>query len=93
MHDITETRLGNSRVRMIKNFKKAIGNTAVNNIMIITTKWDLVNQDVGNRRYDQLIKHPKAFGPLMKFDIPVIKYRHDQDPADIIQKLVAAATK
>jgi hypothetical protein len=59
--------------------------------VIVTTKWDLVDPQVGNRRHQRLSEHPQVFGPLTKKGTPVLKYRHDQSPTQIIDKLLEKA--
>jgi hypothetical protein len=73
---------------MIDQFDRAIRTTATKNVVIVTTKWDLVDPEVGNTRHQRLSENPKVFGPLTKKEVPVLKYRHDQSPAQIIEELL-----
>jgi hypothetical protein len=88
LHDVTILRTGNSVIRMIGQFEKAIGTAAAKTVVIVTTKWDLVDPQVGNRRHQRLSEHPKIFGPLTAKGTPVLKYRHDHSPNPIIDVLL-----
>jgi hypothetical protein len=66
--------MGGSAVRNIKMFRKAVGDTAADNVVILTTKWDLVPSEVGNERHDQLAKDPNFFGSILATGAKMMKY-------------------
>jgi len=87
LHDITLLRTGNSAIRMINQFEKVIGKTAAQNVVIVTTKWDIVDRKVGEARQKRLSEHPKVFGPLTRRGVPMMRYSHNDNPYLIMEKL------
>lgn len=77
LHDITNKRMGGTAVRNIKMFRQAVGVTAADNVVIITTKWDLVPPEVGNERHEQLAKDPNFFGSILATGAKMMKYTRD----------------
>lgn len=66
--------MAGSAVRNIKMFRKAVGDTAADNVVIITTKWDLVPSAVGNERHQQLAKDPNFFGSILGTGAKMMRY-------------------
>ncbi|KAI1207425.1 P-loop containing nucleoside triphosphate hydrolase protein [Annulohypoxylon truncatum] len=56
MHDIGETRVGRSSVKSFKLFRKITGQENMNNVVLLTTKWDDLGDDQvkGAERESQL---------------------------------------
>ncbi|KAI1090514.1 P-loop containing nucleoside triphosphate hydrolase protein [Rostrohypoxylon terebratum] len=45
MHDIGESRIGRSSVKSFKSFRKITGQENMNNVVLLTTKWDGLGKD------------------------------------------------
>ena len=73
---------------MVNQFDKVIGQTAVQNVVIVTTKWDITDPQIGNRRHQQLSEHPTVFGPLTAKGVPIMKYSQRDDPYGIIDMVL-----
>jgi hypothetical protein len=55
MHDIHEARVGRSSVKNMRLFEKLTGHDSMQNVVLLTTKWDsLPDPDLGYRREDEL---------------------------------------
>jgi len=54
LHRINDAPLSQTARRVNDMLKCLCGNTTMNNVMICTTMWDIVSEDEGNERFDEL---------------------------------------
>lgn len=54
LHDITQTRMLGTTRRNLDMFQKLVGKEALKSIVLATTKWGLVDSEVGTERQKQL---------------------------------------
>jgi hypothetical protein len=52
-------------VRNVKMFREAVGDAAAKNVVILTTQWDRINKEDGNRRLAELENKPDYFGNII----------------------------
>jgi len=88
LHDITNIRMRGTAVRNIKMFKEAVGDYAADNVVIVTTKWPLVEKNTGDERHEQLGRGADFFLPLLDHGATMVK--NDEVPADEIFAAVVA---
>ncbi|KAL1904241.1 hypothetical protein Sste5344_010042 [Sporothrix stenoceras] len=62
LHCINQPRMQGSAKRNITLFKKLCGDDALRNVILATTMWDLVGEDVGAMREQELISTPAFWG-------------------------------
>lgn len=60
---IENTRTG-ALMRNIEIFRKTVGKSATHNVVIATTKWDIISPEVAERRHKRLSEENKLFGGL-----------------------------
>jgi hypothetical protein len=75
-------------VRNIKMFKEAVGDYAADNVVIVTTKWPLVDKATGDTRHKQLGEGADFFRPLVEHGATMVK--NDEVPAEEIFATVIA---
>ncbi|KAF9484397.1 hypothetical protein BDN70DRAFT_917762 [Pholiota conissans] len=54
LHDITQTRMLGTTRRNLDMFRKLVGQSALSSVVLVTTKWSLVDETVGLNRQQQL---------------------------------------
>jgi hypothetical protein len=65
--------MGGTGVRNIRMFSETVGATAAKNVVILTTQWDRVKPEDGNRRYAELKANPNFFGNITGLDAIMAK--------------------
>jgi hypothetical protein len=88
MHDITFTRITGTAVRNVAMFRKAVGDAAADNVVIVTSKWDRVDPMVGERRQTQLAYHPQFFGDIVAAGAQMERYQKGESPSRIFQAII-----
>jgi hypothetical protein len=64
LQSLENVRAGGTVVRNIQMFRQAVGDRAAQNVVIATTKWDLITRDVAAQRHKRLSEEDKFFGGL-----------------------------
>ena len=62
LHRISDNRLQGSAIRSMNMFRKIIGGSVYENIILATTMWESVNIAKGEERETDLIKNSKFWG-------------------------------
>ncbi|KAI2613260.1 P-loop containing nucleoside triphosphate hydrolase protein [Hypoxylon sp. NC1633] len=75
LHRINQPRMQGSARKNIMMFKKLCGDNALQNVILATTMWDLVDEDVGAAREKQLINTKEFWGYMTSKGSKT--YRHD----------------
>ncbi|OCH84446.1 hypothetical protein OBBRIDRAFT_741614, partial [Obba rivulosa] len=63
MHRINDVRIGGVSKRNLRMFQKLCGSTTLQNVVIVTTMWDTVSEELGAQRERELMV--KTFKPLL----------------------------
>ena len=69
-------------------FNSVVGDTAAKNVVIVTTKWDLVESSVANQRHAELAEDMNFFGTILKGGATMEKYKQGDSPLGIIQPIL-----
>ncbi|RDB28377.1 hypothetical protein Hypma_015573 [Hypsizygus marmoreus] len=56
LHEISQPRMMGTPLKNLEMFRHLCGDKAVQNVILATTKWDEVTEDVGSRREKQLVE-------------------------------------
>jgi len=80
LHRITDNRVGGAALKMLHIFDALVGVNAMKNVVLVSTMWDLVNNDVGEEREAAL---KKSFWSEMANRGAVVA-RHDGSPANAL---------
>lgn len=94
LHGINQPRMQGSARKNIMMFKKLCGDDALKNVILATTMWDLVDEDVGAAREKQLIETKEFWGYMASKGSKT--YRHDnthQSAMELIGHFVEADSK
>jgi len=75
LHRITDARMSGISVRNLRMFKSLCGSESLKNVIIVTTRWDLIDEAEGGRREEELMSDPDFFQPLI--DAGARTLRHD----------------
>ncbi|KAF8691066.1 hypothetical protein AX14_002828 [Amanita brunnescens Koide BX004] len=65
IHRISENRVGNLAISNFKTFRKICGEDSLKNVVIVTTMWDKVTKEEGERRVQDLISLDDFFKPAL----------------------------
>ncbi|KAL4064017.1 P-loop containing nucleoside triphosphate hydrolase protein [Scleroderma citrinum] len=88
-HRIIDPRVGGTAHRNLRMFRKLCGDDSLKNVVIVTTMWDMVTPEEGERRENELMSSDELFKPLL--DAGAITMRHDRtakSAATIIEYLL-----
>jgi hypothetical protein len=94
LHRINQPRMRGSAKRNIMMFKKLCGDNALKNVILATTMWDLVGEDVGAARVKQLIDTKDFWGYMASNGSQV--YRHNntyQSAMELVGHFIKADSK
>lgn len=61
-------------MRNVQMFKEVVGNAAARNVAIVTTKWGLVEPELGEKREAELKDDPLFFQPLLGLQASMVRY-------------------
>lgn len=75
MHRISDTRMGGTARRNLRVFHRLCGQNSLKNVVIVTTMWDKVTLEEGERREQELQSSETLFKPLL--DEGAVMCRHD----------------
>ncbi|KAI6158652.1 P-loop containing nucleoside triphosphate hydrolase protein [Pisolithus thermaeus] len=82
MHRISDTRMGGTARRNLRVFHKLCGQDSLKNVVVVTTMWDKVTLEEGERRERELQSSETLFKPLL--DEGAVMCRHDGTPASAL---------
>jgi len=69
-------------------FNSVVGGAAAKNVVVITTKWDLVDSSTGNQRQVELAENPKFFKPILEAGARLGYYKQGDSPLGIIRSIL-----
>ena len=79
MHRISDVRVGGVTKRNLRMLRKLCGSDSLKNVVIVTTMWGSVAQEVGIRREEELKSKNSLFKPLLDAGAQIA--RHDDSVA------------
>ncbi|CAK7209586.1 hypothetical protein SCUCBS95973_000490 [Sporothrix curviconia] len=83
LHRINQPRMQGSAKRNITLFKKLCGDDALQNVILVTTMWDLVGESVGAMRERELVSTAAFWGYMASKGSKA--YRHDNTHASAMK--------
>ncbi|KAG6820492.1 hypothetical protein H0H93_016299, partial [Arthromyces matolae] len=90
LHEISQTRMLGTARKNLDMFYKLIGQDATKNVVLATTKWSDIPEDVGGRREDQL--RDRHWTYLLKLGADLKRFRDTRESGwDIIQHIIDQA--
>jgi hypothetical protein len=69
-------------------FNSVVGDAAAKNVVVVTTKWDIVDSSVANQRHAELADDFNFFGKILKAGATMEKYKQGDSPLGIIQYIL-----
>jgi regulator of PEP synthase PpsR (kinase-PPPase family) len=66
-------------------FNMVVGKAAAQNVVVLTTKWDIVEPEVGERREAQLKEDPKFFESILGAGATMFRYGRGISPRNVIR--------
>ena len=85
LHRITDFRMGGISTRTFRLFRKICGDKTLKNVIIVTTRWDVVPPHEGERREQELRSDERFFKPALDQQAQLL--RHD-NTIESAQKIV-----
>ncbi|KAF7327943.1 hypothetical protein MKEN_00374500 [Mycena kentingensis (nom. inval.)] len=79
IHRISDNRMGGIARRNFNMFRELCGEDAFKNVVVITTMWDTIASEVGDKRETQLKTDQKCFKPVLDKGAQLV--RHDNTVA------------
>ncbi|KAF6807900.1 hypothetical protein CMUS01_14011 [Colletotrichum musicola] len=77
LHRITDRRLGGSAMRNLFMFQKLCGQDALKNVILVTTMWEDVKEEQGNKREEELKKKPEFCGGMIDKGNTVFRHQNN----------------
>lgn len=93
LHDIKKVRMGNTAAPDVETFQNCFGQWAAKNIVILTTQWDLVTDDIGVQRFEELKTSEHFFKDLVAHGATMEKSRKGDNYDHIIKSIVDRTTE
>jgi hypothetical protein len=75
-------------VRNVKMFREAVGDAAAKNVVILTTQWDRINEEDGNRRLAELENRADYFGNIVAYGATMAKSKLGDRYGHILQLIL-----
>lgn len=66
LHDISQTRMSGTACKNLNMFRRLCGENAEKNVVLVTTKWGCVTEDVGGSREQQLKSNPDFWQQMIE---------------------------
>ncbi|MCJ1353369.1 MAG: gTPase, IMAP member 8 [Icmadophila ericetorum] len=88
LHRNNDIRMQGSSMKALQIFKKLVGDEAFKNVVLATTRWDLVGEDIGSEREQEL--HTKFWAYMMNKGATMTRFYGDRASATrILSQLLA----
>jgi hypothetical protein len=79
LHRIQDVRMEGSALRSLRVFKRLCGDEFMKNVVLGTTFWDLVSEEVGKAREDELCGSDGFFKSMTDMGCDVVRISNDRD--------------
>lgn len=80
--------MGGNSIRNTEMLRKTVGKEAAANLVIVTTMWDLINEQLGDERLKELAQKHDFFGDLMEAGASMMKYKRGDSTHDILKAII-----
>ncbi|EMD33882.1 hypothetical protein CERSUDRAFT_141175, partial [Gelatoporia subvermispora B] len=91
MHRIMDVRVNGVTRRNFKLFRDLCGETALVNVVIVTTRWDVVTPEEGERRERELATGDQFFKPALDKGARMVRYEGTRASAHAVLDLLLNA--
>lgn len=81
LHRITDERVTGSSMRSLTMFKNLLGDDAYKNVMLATTRWEVVDPQVGDHREKDLVEKSKYWGLMKQKGCSIQRYDNSKRSA------------
>lgn len=89
MHRISDTRMTGSARKHLRMFRKLCGPDAYNNVSLVTSMWDRVSKEEGERRENELKSTPQYWGTMCEKGSKVFRFQGTPDSGmEIISQIL-----
>lgn len=93
VHPVVEARMRGSGIKNLRMFRKVLGMEGMKNCRLVTTKWQLVDRDVGDAREKELCSSDQFWGPLIRAGATTVRFDDSTESAmDILRPLLFGAS-
>jgi len=86
LHDISQTRMFGSTRKNLQLFNQLCGDDALKNVILGTTKWGDIKEDVGKRREGQLAE--SHWKDMLSYGATMVRFKNTPESAWDIVKLI-----
>ncbi|KAL7270430.1 hypothetical protein RUND412_006869 [Rhizina undulata] len=92
LHRITDARVTGSAMKNLKMFRTLCGDNNLTNVVLVTSMWDNVAADVGQRRERELISTGNFWGGMIRMGARAARWdKTTKSARDIVLKIVHLA--
>ncbi|KAF4577055.1 hypothetical protein EYR36_005042 [Pleurotus pulmonarius] len=89
IHRISDFRMGGTSTRNFRMFRELCGDTALQNVVIVTNMWGEVSPDVGEAREEQLKSREIFFKPALDKGAQIKRHDNTSASAEAIIRCIA----
>lgn len=79
LHPITRQKMEGSDMRNLRMFRKLCGQQALKNVVLVTTHWDNVNEEIGNRRERELREKDGFWKSILDYGAKLARFTGECD--------------
>jgi len=79
LHRISNPRMEGSALRNLRMFRKLCGDEFVNNVILGTTFWDVVDEETGAAREDELLQTDRFFKDMKERGCEIVRISDDRN--------------
>lgn len=87
MHPIKSERMEGSAMRHLRMFRELCGEEPLRNVILVTSFWDQVSRDVGERREQELQRTPDFWGRMVDKGSRVARFEGRDSALSIVLRL------
>lgn len=89
LHRINDVRLGNSATRNLMTFKRLCGEKALEQVILVTTMWEKIEAEEGDRRERELTETRQFWGEMIQLGSTFRRHSNDGESAmELINKVL-----
>ncbi|KAH0425956.1 hypothetical protein CcaCcLH18_10660 [Colletotrichum camelliae] len=94
LHRITDVRMQGAAIKNLFMFKKLCGKDALPNVILATTMWEEVRENIGQRREEELRATPEYWGEMIRRDSRMVQHHnHYESARNLIHTLLDTTTQ
>ncbi|KAF6753698.1 P-loop containing nucleoside triphosphate hydrolase protein [Ephemerocybe angulata] len=81
VHRISDHRMGGISRRNLRMFRRLCGDDPLKNVVIVTNKWNEVNEELGKRREHELRTQDTFFKPVLDYGAVMVRHNNSKESA------------